>query len=78
MKMTRRFGFMKLYLALMSFVMDDNRQILLLSIYITKTLVNINPTGESDKNHEDEDKYLIEEVLEKFNKTLSILTIRNK
>ena len=25
-------------------------------------------TGESDKNHEDKDKYLLEEVLEKFNK----------
>ena len=48
------------------------------SCYIKYT---INPTGTSDKNQndkKDESKYLIDEVLEKFNRILSINIIRKK
>lgn len=39
MEMTRPIGFMKLHVGLRFLVIDDNRYILLLSIYTTKTLV---------------------------------------
>ena len=44
-------------------------------------MVIINPTGKSDKNQNDKEhknKYLIDEVLEKFNQTLIIHIIKNK
>ena len=41
----------------------------------------MNPTGKSDKNHdntEDKSKHLIDEALEKFNRSFSIRITRNK
>ena len=87
MEKTRAVGFMKPYLRL------DNHLILWCQIIIWSFDVSIqhhkscyikytiNPTGPSDKNQndkKDESKYLIDEVLEKFNQILSIHIIGRK
>lgn len=60
----------------------ENRLILLLSIYIIiSPSYNFNPTGKPDQDHcdnYDKNNYLINEVLEKLNWTLSIRIIKNK
>ena len=87
MEKTRAVGFLKPYIRL------DNHLILWCQIIIWSFDVSIqhhkscyikytiNPTGTSDKNQndkKDESKYLIDEVLEKFNRILSIHIIRKK
>lgn len=49
--------------------------------YVCYIKYTINPTGQSDEKHndkEDENNYLIDRVLEKFFRALSICFIRNK
>ena len=49
--------------------------------YVCYIKYTINPTGQSDEKHndkEDENNYLIDRVLEKFIRALSICFIRNK
>ena len=81
MKVTRAVGFMKPHVGLIFFVIEN---LFTITIYYHKscyTKHTFSPAGKPDKNHyykEDENKYLIGESLDKFNRTLSLRIIRNK
>ena len=80
MKVKRAVGFMRPRVGLIFFVTDN---LFAVNIYYHKScylICTINPIGKWNKNpdnNEDRSKYLLDEVLEKFNQTLSVHIIKN-
>ena len=84
MEVTRAVAFMKLFVGILFFAINNSSSFLLstVNIYYHKSHIKytINPIGKSDKNDsnkKEKNRYLINKALEKFNRTLSRHIIRN-